>query len=89
MFLLFTSLNANEKKGINMTEIKKIFLIKDITTNKFFGTYRVNDYWTNNVNDATEFMNEDEALVLIQDEERFGDFFMDKHLSIEKNIKIK
>lgn len=72
-----------------MAKIKTIFLIKDITTSKFFGTYRIDDYWTDNIDDAKEFINEDEALSLIQDEERFGDFFVDKYLSIKKIIKVK
>ena len=71
-----------------MAEIKNIFLIKDITTGKFFGTYRISDYWTGEIVDAKEFINKDEALNLIQDEERFGDFFTDKYLSIEEIIKI-
>ena len=71
-----------------MAKIKIIFLIKDILTNKFFGTYRIADYWTDMVN-AKEFINKDEALNLIQDEERFGDFFTDKYLSIEEIIKVQ
>jgi hypothetical protein len=71
-----------------MAEIKNIFLIKDMTSNKFFGTYRISDYWTGEIVDAKEFINKDEALNLIQDEERFGDFFTDKYLSIEEIIKI-
>ena len=71
-----------------MAKIKVIFLIKDITTNKFFGTYRIDDYWTDMV-DAKEFINKDEALNLIKDEERFGDFFTDKYLSIEEIIKVQ
>ena len=71
-----------------MKKIKSIFLIKDITTDKFFGTYRISDYWTNDIIDAKEFINEEDALILIQDEERFGDFFIDKYLSIEKFIKL-
>ena len=70
-----------------MAKIKIIFLIKDILTNKFFGTYRIDDYWTDIV-DAKEFINKDEALNLIKDEERFGDFFTDKYLSIEEIIAI-
>ncbi len=38
-----------------MAKIKIIFLIKDILTNKFFGTYRIDDYWTDMVN-AKEFI---------------------------------
>lgn len=71
-----------------MAKIKVIFLIKDILTNKFFGTYGIDDYWTDMV-DAKEFINKDEALNLIQDEERFGDFFTDKYLSIEEIIKVQ
>ena len=72
-----------------MAKIKVIFLIKDIITSKFFGTYRIVDYWTNDINDAKEFTNKDEALELIQDEERFGDFFSYKYLSIEEIIKVQ
>lgn len=71
-----------------MAKIKNIFLIKDITTGKFFGTYRISDYWTGDIVDAKEFISEEDALILIQDEERFGDFFIDKYLSIEKFIKL-
>jgi hypothetical protein len=71
-----------------MAKIKNIFLIKDINTNKFFGTYRISDYWTSDIVDAEEFISEGDALILIQDEERFGDFFIDKYLSIEKVIKL-
>lgn len=71
-----------------MAKIKNIFLIKDITTDKFFGTYRISDYWTSDIVDAKEFISEEDALILIQDEEGFSDFFIDKYLSIEKFIKI-
>ena len=79
---------AQSEQALLVRKIKTIFLIKDIITSKFFGTYRIDDYWTDMVN-AKEFINKDEALNLIQDEERFGDFFTDKYLSIEEIIKVQ
>ena len=72
-----------------MARIETIFLIKDISTNKFFGTYRTDDYWTKDINDAKKFINKDEALELIQDEEQYGNFFSYKYLLIEEIIKIQ
>ena len=80
---------AQSEQAKLVRKIKTIFLIKDIITSKFFGTYRIDDYWTNDINDAKEFTNKDEALELIQDEERFGDFFSYKYLSIEEIIKVQ
>ena len=72
-----------------MAKIEIVFLIKDTKTKKLFATYRADDYWTDDVNDAEKFTNKDEALNLIQDEEKFGDFFTGKYLSLKEIIKVQ
>lgn len=64
-----------------------IFLIKNLNTNEYFGSYRIDDYWTNDIEDAVHYKDESEALAVIENDEQYSDFFDDVYLSIEKIYK--
>ena len=40
--------------------MKKFYLLEDVETNKYFGTYRCDDYWTSDIEDSKKFFNTDD-----------------------------
>lgn len=57
-------------------EITKVFVIKDLDTDKYFITYRADSSLTKNIEDATSYISE-EAAVKAAVEEREYDMVLD------------
>lgn len=72
---------------------KIVFVIKDLTTQSYYATYRGDESWTRNIEDANEYNSEEEILQEIdkQIEDEWGGYTklaIADYLQIEKVIKI-
>jgi len=67
--------------------METLFIIKNLETNLFYGNYRIDNYWTKDLNEVDFFKTKEAALKTLQDP-NLTDFFFDSIVSIEEIYKL-
>jgi len=58
--------------------MKKFYLLQDVETNKYFASYRADDYWTDDIEDSKKFYDKDNLEI----DEQTVDFLSEKIVKI-------